>query len=79
MWESTLLRVMFFVTIVDFFHGCFASPLRFGFAFEAELWASIYAISYAWTNEWYSLWLESGPSFVVHLLQSRKNGFPGTL
>ena len=35
-----------------FVHGCFAIPIGVDFAFEAELVASIQAISFAWARNW---------------------------
>lgn len=51
-------------------HGCFALSFGYGFSYEVELRAAMYAIRTAWSNGWLSLWLESDSSYVVHLLRS---------
>ncbi|KAK3204729.1 hypothetical protein Dsin_018775 [Dipteronia sinensis] len=47
-----------FMTCWPFLKGCFSILLKHVFAFEAELWAVIHDIEYAWKFNWHHLLLE---------------------
>ena len=59
-----------FCTSHGFVKGCFAIPIGIGFAFEAELAATIHAISFAWEKDWHALWLEMDSSYLVAFLRN---------
>ena len=60
-----------FCNCKGFVHRCFAIPIGLAFAFEAELVATIQAISFAWDRNWKKLWLETDSIYLVILFRSK--------
>ncbi|KAL8458489.1 hypothetical protein ACS0TY_036128 [Phlomoides rotata] len=52
------------------FRGCFTVTHGRGYAFEAELSTTLYAIEIAYDKGWTNIWLESDSTYVVHILKS---------
>ncbi|XP_057774946.1 uncharacterized protein LOC130993927 [Salvia miltiorrhiza] len=56
--------------------GCFHLKCGRGYAFEAELYAVITAITIAHARGWMFLWIEADSMYVVNLLSSRARDVP---
>lgn len=65
-----------FRTALSFPHGAFAIHFDSIFAFEAELWAVMFALSKAMEFNWNYIWLESESTYVVNLLSTKSHKVP---
>ncbi|KAL8480976.1 hypothetical protein ACS0TY_027491 [Phlomoides rotata] len=61
------------------FRGCFTVSHGSGYAFEAELATTLYAIELVHDKGWSNIWLESDSSYVVHILKSSHFEIPWRL
>ncbi|KAL8547711.1 hypothetical protein ACS0TY_007145 [Phlomoides rotata] len=61
------------------FRGCFAVDQGSGFAFEAELATTFFAIEIACEKGWSNLWLESDSTYVVNVLKNHQSLVPWRL